>query len=288
MMAMARDTWSDLSVQISRRRWRCVPDPQLCLSQNGAAFIGGLMPHAEIWPGAEFLSILDAATPYERDIDRLARSFGGHHRLDEVREALRIWSRLRDEVGQGGARLYWVRDALRESCLPVGLDESVVPHWEMLAQTLDERVSEAEESSGPIVAAMRDTVALAAALPGAVVLSHRDSSDKSEPPHLCRHLEAWRIPCRHLDYSNDLVTFERNQLLQLLVETGLAGFVWSGLRLAVVHLVAPAWPPPPYGHALIYSGDDGDFLIEEEPRPLRGPWEDARAFWYDLGCGDLS
>jgi hypothetical protein len=285
---MARDAWSDLSVQISRRRWRCVPDPQLCLSHNGAAFIGALMPHAEIWPCAEFLSILDTAMPYDRDIERLAASLGGHHRPHEIRESLRIWARLRDEVGQGGARLYWVRDALRESCLPGGMDEAVVPHWEMLAQALDERVSEAAESSGPTVAAIRDTVALAAVLPGAVVLTHREQADEAAPPLLCRHLEAWRVPCRRLEGDNDLVALERNQLLQLLVETGLAGFVWSGLRLAVAHLVAPAQPPPAYGRALIYARDDGDFLIEEEPRPLRGPWEDARAFWYDLGCGDFS
>ncbi len=46
---MGQDTWPDLSVRISRRRSRCVPDPLFRQSHDGAAFIYGLTSHAEVW-----------------------------------------------------------------------------------------------------------------------------------------------------------------------------------------------------------------------------------------------
>jgi len=52
-------SFPDLSVQISQRRWRCVLDPNLALSPNGAAFARRLAPHAEVWIGSEFFNILE-------------------------------------------------------------------------------------------------------------------------------------------------------------------------------------------------------------------------------------
>ena len=64
---------------------------------------------------------------------------------------------------------------------------------------------------------------------------------------------------------------------------GLAGFVWSGMRLVLVHLVVPgrsrlSFAQPGFGT----PGEDSDFLAELAPRPIRGVLEGARAFWYDL------
>jgi hypothetical protein len=284
---MGRELWPDLSVQISRRRWRCVPDPLLCLSHEGAAFVRGLVSHAEVWLGPEFLNILDSWMLYDREPGLLSQSLGGRHAPDEIRHALRIWLRLRDEAGHGGGRLCWVRDALRESCLPAGMEESVVPRWEAMAEALDERLSSAiEAAGGPVAAAMRDAAALGAVLPGAVLLSLREPAKPDLPPLLCRHLEAWRLPCRRLEIGDDLVALERGLLLHLLVEAGLAGFMWGGIGLAVVHLVVPGHFRLPLGHGFAGAGEDLDFLAEEEPRLVKGVWEDARAFWYDLAAED--
>jgi hypothetical protein len=284
---MGREPWSDLSVQISRRRWRYVPDPLLCLSHDGAAFVRGLTmtSHAEVWLGPEFLNILDSWRLYDLKPDLLTQSSGGRHAADDVRDALRLWLRVREESGQFSGRLCWVRDALRESCLPAGMEESLVPRWEAMAQSLDERLSTATEASGPVVAAMRDSAALAAVLPGAVLLSSRDPA-KSEPPAFCRHMEAWRVPCRRLEFDDDLVALERGLLLHLQVEGGLAGFLWGGLRLAVVHLVVPGHLRLLPGDGFAGAGDEPDFLAEGEPRLVKGAWEDARAFWYDLTAED--
>src|SRR5579872_3438881 len=106
--------WPDLSVQISRRRWRCVPDPALCLSGHGAAFVSGLASHAEVWMTPEFHHILDSWLLYDQSPELLGQSLGGRQSTEEIRHALRVWLRLRDEAGQTAARLCWVRDALRE------------------------------------------------------------------------------------------------------------------------------------------------------------------------------
>jgi hypothetical protein len=289
-MIMGREAWPDLSVQISRRRWRCVPDPLLCLSHDGAAFVSGLVcgvaPPAEVWLGPEFLNILDSWMLYDREPDLLRQSLGGRHAPDEIRDALRIWLRLRDEAGHGGGRLCWVRDALRESCLPTGMDESVVPRWEVMAEALDERLSTAIEVRGPVVAAIRDAAALGAVLHGGVLLCLREPAKPDLPPPLCRHLQAWRLPCRRLEIGDDLVALERGLLLHMLVEAGLAGFLWGGLELAVVHLVVPGHFRVSPGHGFAGASEELDFLAEGEPRPAKGAWEDARAFWYDLAAED--
>jgi hypothetical protein len=277
---MPRDIWPNLSVNIRRRLRPCIAEPHLCLSHHGAAVIRGLVQHAEIWLGAEFLSILDDALLYEREPSLLAGAGA-----DEVRHALRIWSELRDDVGQAGGCLYWVRDPLRDSSLPAGMSDSVVGRWELLTQSLDSRLAATADASGPMIAASRDTAALAAVLPGAIVLTLRPQHSAGAP-QFCRDLEAWGVSCRHVDPDDDLVTLERGLLLCLLVEAGLAGFLWRGLRLAVVHIVAPSPVRAPFGHALAYAGDDADFLLADAPGPPASPWDDATAFWYDLASED--
>jgi hypothetical protein len=293
---MGRDPWPDLSVQISRRRWRCVPDPDLCLTRAGAALLRGLAPHAEIWLTPEFLNILDSWLLYDREPELLrpagwARDPWTRDRRDrardaqaeEVRHALRIWQCLRDEAGRSGGLLHWVRDAPHDSCLPPGTPEGVVARWEAMAEALDTRLRDAAEAaSGPLIAAMRDVAALAGVLGGAAVLCRRDPAQPDLPPPLCRHLPDWRLPCHHLRSTNELVARERGMLLSLLVEAGLCGFLWGGAGLVVVHLLVPGEAALRPGHGLALLADEPDYLASGEPRPVPGAWDGAQAFWYDL------
>jgi hypothetical protein len=277
---MSPDQWPDLSVRISRRRWRCVPDPRLCLSGLGAAFLRGLARHAEVWVVSEFLSILDNRVFYDRKPELLGCPPADLRAAEDVRDALRIWSRLREETGYVGGPLCWVRDALRESCLPSGVEETIVQRWETMAEALDARLG--PDASGPLIASMRDISALASVLHGATVWCRLESVGSEGPPLLCRHLESWRVPCRRLGADDDLVVRERNLLLQFLVEAGLAGFIWGGLDLAVVHLAVPGQARLQVSQNVAIADEEVDILESEEPRPVPSAWENAKAFWYDL------
>jgi hypothetical protein len=290
-----QQSWPDLSVQISRRRWRCVPDPLLCLSRDGAAFLSGLTLHAEVWLAPEFLNILDNWASYLRDPTLLTRALGGRNSPDDVRDALRIWIRLREEKGQIGGPLYWVRDALRESSLPAGTDESLLWRWEAMAESLDQRLSSTVGEPGvapsadflALAAAHRDAAALAAVLSGAILLSAHKSEELDRSPRLCRRLESWRVPCRRLELADDLVSLERGLLLHMLVESGLARFLWGGLRLSVVHLLVPGHFRSSRGQPFATPEEEMDYLDDEEPESPKDVWDDARVFWYDLTAGGV-
>jgi hypothetical protein len=287
---VGKEPWSDLSVQIGSRPWRIVPDPLLCMTRDGAALVGGLAgshvvghsPRAEVWLAKEFHSILDDWMMHNKHPELLAQSLGGPEDPEELRQALRLWLRLRDAAGRPDGRLCWVRDALRESCLPAGIEDSIVPRWEAMVQALHERMPSAHEASGPGIAAFRDCAALCAVLTDALILCPLKSDGM---PSLCRHLEAWRLHCRRLEITDDLVALERSLLLRLLVELGLAGFVWGGLKLAVVHLAIPGLFRLSDGGGFALDPEDFDFALDEL-RPIKNPWEDAQAFWYELGGGE--
>jgi hypothetical protein len=274
---MGRDAWPDLSVQISRRRWRCVPDPALCLTRDGAAFVRGLATQAEVWLTPEFHHFLDSWTLYDEKPELLAPSHSPAA-AEETREALRIWLRLREASGSAEGRLCWVRDALRESRLPPGCEDSVVSQWEAMAEALDQHLAGAERPWGPLVAARRDAVALCAALPGSLLLTARSEAKDRRTPALCQQIEAWGLPCRHVGLDDDLALLERSLLLRILVEAGLTGFLWGGIGVSVIRPIVPS------GYD---RGDEFDAFADGEPRHLKNAWEDARFFWYELMGEDV-
>ena len=106
-------------------------------------------------------------------------------------------------------------------------------------------------------------------------------------PVLCRHLEAWRLPCRRLEITDDLVCLERSLLLRLLVELGLASFIWGGLKLAVVHFAIPGLFRLSNSRAFSLGSEDLDFPWDEL-RPIKSPLEGAQVFWYELGGGEAN
>jgi hypothetical protein len=282
---MSREAWQDLSVQISRRRLRCVLDPLLCLSRRGVALIRRLAPCAELWLAPEFLSILDSSNFYYDKPELLTRSLsmqehGGAYREDEFREALHAWIRLRDDLGNG--QLYWAGDNLHESALAPDVEGTMLQHFVRLAEGLGGLLPE-DLRGAPLAAAFPDTVALVAALDHAVLLTlrepHVEAGLRPRPkldPTICHNLGRWGLPCKRLRVDDDFVQYERALLVRLFVEAGISSFLWSGLPLVVAHLFVPG-----------FVGDlEPDFPGEGEPRPVKGIWEDARVFWYSLNAED--
>jgi hypothetical protein len=266
----------DLSVQITRRRCRCVLDPNLALSRNGAMLARLLAPYAEQWVGPEFFNVLDSASLYRREPELLVWPGTDKAAIAEVPEVLRDWTQLRDEAGRC---LNWVGDALRESCLPDDTDETVLSRWEAASRALDLCLPKAIEATGPRIACMRDAAALCAVLPAAFVLGR---GIQGEPPLFCRHLQHWGLACEELSSDDPLVCAERAGFRRLLVEAGLAPFIWGGLRLASVHLCLPHLGWLEMGSGLGPEDEPNVLSNDVDPALPSNPWEDAKCFWYDV------
>jgi hypothetical protein len=100
-------------------------------------------------------------------------------------------------------------------------------------------------------------------------------------------LQAWRLPCERVNETSTLVARERDTLTDLFVDAGLSGFLWAGLRIAVMHIVVPGQGRFMPAHDLVGDHDPPDFLSDDgEPSPVKGPLDDARAFWYELAAED--
>jgi len=269
-------SFPDLSVQVTRRRSRCVLDPNLALCRDGAMLARLLAPYAELWVGPEIFNILDSAQLYQREPELLIWPSTDPSDMAAVPEVLRDWVQLREEAARS---LYWVGDALRESFLPEDLDEAILTRWEAASRTLDLRMPKVIEATGPLIAAMRDAAALCAVLPSACILGR---GTPGKPPLICRYLQKWGLAGAQLSFDDELVSAERAGFRQLLVEAGIAPFIWGGLRLAVVHLLLPRSgrleSEPGSG-----SEDEPAALSDEmEPALPSNPWEDAKCFWYDV------
>jgi hypothetical protein len=262
----------ELSVQVTRRRSRCVLDPNLALSRGGATLVRLLAPYVEPWVGPEIFNVIDSATLYQREPELLIWPGTDQADVAAVPEVLRDWMQLREEAGR---YLYWVGDALRESFLPEDFDESLLARWEAASRSLDSRLPQSMEATGPLIAAMRDAAALCAVLPNAWILGR---GRRGELPSICRHLQQWGLGCEKLAPDDALVSIERAAFLQLLVTAGLAPFIWSGLQLAVVHLCVPhvgrLEPASGIGSEPTILADEPDIALP------RYPLEEAMCYWY--------
>jgi hypothetical protein len=266
----------DLSVHITRRRRRCVLDPNLALSPHGAMLTRLFAPYVEQWVDPEIFNVIDNAQVYQQEPELLVWPSTDKATIAEVPQVLRDWTQLRDEAGR---YLHWVGDALRESCLPEDIDEAVLPRWEAASRSLDLNLPKAIEATGPLIAAMRDAAALCAVLPAACLLGR---GTPGEPPLICHHLRQWGLGCEELPPEDALVLIERAGFLQLLVAAGLAPLVWGGLRLAVVHLCVPHIGRLETPTELGLEDESPALVNEGEPPLLQNPWEGAACRWYNI------
>ena len=276
----------DLSVTISQRRWSCVLDPTLALSYYGLALVKRLRQVMEVWVVRELWNILDNTHFYLQDPASLLpnREHGKARPEDRqaVVSALRGWEQIRMETDPGGLGVCWVGDSPSESFLPENQDPGILWRFERLSASLDRRVT----GSGSLDAAFRDTVALAVAEGQGFVLSHLPETDGTEiPPAICNVISEWRIPCGMLDPSSSLVLLERDYLLRLLIQAGVAGLCWAGLRPVVLHIVAPMAAalnrPPAEEYEFTDDGPARPEPPSSEPE-LGDVWQGARGFWYPL------
>jgi hypothetical protein len=284
-------TLHDISVNIGARRPACVLDPTLALSPLGLPLVRRLCHGMEMWLVRELWHILDDSRYYLQRPDALWEGEAGAGviagggedlRLQQVLRTLRGWEQIRLCTDLSGLKCCWIGDGLAESLIPEDRDASLVARYEWLSALLDARI----DARGTLANCFRDVAALAAALETVLVLTQVIDQ---EPPAIAQALGRWGVPCRQISTDDRLCALESGELSTVLVQAGIAKLAWAGLRLAVLHVVAPGalLAPVPLAPELAVAGEGGDdgfgtrYGGADEDADA-DPWLDAQAFWYPL------
>jgi hypothetical protein len=276
----------DLSITLNQRRWVCVLDPTLALSNYGLPLVkqlGGLM---ELWIVRELWHILDNPRFYLNQPELVSSRSDSSLAVPpqfpspQTIQALKEWERLRTMTDRNSWNVHFLADVMGESCVPTGIDHDIIWRWESLAQSLDSRFDHQISKTDILTLAYRDLAALAAARPACILTQQVDG----EPPALCQTLEQWGIPCEQVQASDTIVDIEREQFRNLLVHAGLSKFVWAGLNLAVVHLVVPGAAAisltPQWDDDLSFSNLDE--AVGMNSIETMNSWDGTRGFWYSI------
>jgi hypothetical protein len=245
---------SDLRVTVDQPKLRCVLDPALALGHaSGPRLAQRLARVFETWLTRSFWQTIDASELLRRDGP------------DPV--ALSEWILLRDRTDAGSWLLRWVGDNLAESQLQGAAGDDLVERFEWLAASLAARQDAAPNAAwrsgfDPVAGAF-DTLALSAALEGALILSQRPAGDAAPWP--VQALQRLQLPVDQLrDDSASLFAAERQVVRQALAAAGLAALLEPLPPLAVVHALLTAGPASDTASA------------DDEP----DPWARVRACWY--------
>jgi hypothetical protein len=230
----------------------CVIDPTLALTQYGLSITRQLAQEVELWIAREFWHILDNPTFYLQHLELVVPSKIGAAQypekecsnLEETLRSLKEWEQFRRKNHLAGLNLFWLGDSPKESFLPSNRTLDIFWHWESIARSLDHYIELDRTKGNTIPLFVRDTIALAASLDSTLILTHRRLTDIEQdlPPQMCQILEQWKISCQEIRFNDSMVELERNALHSLLVQTNTAKFLWSGVHLAVIHLLTSVNP----------------------------------------------
>jgi hypothetical protein len=247
---------SDLRVTVELPKLRCVVDPALALGHAAGPRLAQCLTRIfETWLTRSFWQLLDASELLPDSGPSLP--------------ALNEWLLLRERTDAGSWALRWVGDNLAESQVQAVAADALLDRYEWLSETLAGRQetmpgSDWRRGFDPVAGAY-DTLALSAALEGALILSPCAPGDAVPCP--VQALQRLRLPVARIDdASPGLFATERQLVRQSLASVGLAALLQSLPPLAVVHVfVAPRAP--------LDSAS-----ADEEP----DPWTHAQAWWYPV------
>lgn len=298
---MATISPTTCSITLSQQRLRCVLDPILALSQHGLLISKYLGEVLELWVLRELWGIMDNNRFYLQHPDRLMLPAAGPVNPQDLTQALQDWEDVRLESDLAGLKLYWIGEAVSQSLLPDGVTPDVVESYEALAQTLERQHPSTFDISDPIIAATRDAIAATATLQSAFLLTFVNtpiappSDNRLLEPAICSVLKAYGMPCQQIDEGDRFAIIAREYFQTLIVQAGLSPLIWSGLNLAVLHLLLPN-----VNHFLLQNRKDKNHLLtplsSDEPWSYTGetwqeplgttpanainPWRNAQAFWF--------
>ncbi|WP_334762766.1 hypothetical protein [Nostoc sp.] len=281
-------------VKFSQQRYACVLDPTLALSRYGLLLVKQLGTVMDIWLGREFWNIIDNTRFYldhpELLLLPMATGSGPLNKqpyiLQDMLQALQQWEQMGKQTTLTDLKLFRIGERPEESFLPRGMGTEIIWYYESLARSLEAQALKEFDSSEVLTSAFRDTVALAAAIGSPFILTHQfppTATAETLPPGICMALTSWQIPCQAVTLQDEMATLERNYLRQIFVQAGLAKFLWAGLHLTVLHLLAPAASQSgslPIHHQEYQSPKNKDFA--KFPNAETNLWKGSQGFWYQL------
>lgn len=275
----------DMLVSVRSRKLACVLDPALILgSPFGLSFALRLTQVLEPWLTRAFWQLVDAS---ELVIPQLGTSTPPDiAALQPLGPVLQGWIALRDHTDAGSWPFRWVGDRLAESQLQDPTDTGLIGRYEALAETLFSRTAHDPPPGrhpwplywDPLRASL-DTLALSAALDGAIVLMAQAASEEPWPVQALRCAD---LQAELLDPvpSESLFSAERALLRDALAAAGLASLAPQLPRLAALHVTVAGLAQVASMAELVAHGEPGVFAAEEHPAIPANLWSVARAWWY--------
>ena len=271
----------------------CIIDPALALSAHGVPLIKQLREVIELWVVRELWHILDNTNFYfqhpelitPRGIDSSRTPKQERIALEETLWSLKEWERFRMWTDLAGLNLFWLGDSIRESLLPKSRNLEIFWQWEALTKSLDSQLDQSQTTDYVLPLAFRDTVALAASLDSAFILTYQQKADfeNNLPPEICKTLEFWGVPCQLLTPGDSLVSIERDYLRQLLITTGTTKLLWAGLHLIVLHVFVPESAKCNIlSQKLPFSSSTFAEHRADNIKLQNTSWIGAKGFWYLL------
>jgi hypothetical protein len=292
---MERFAQPEFAVTVSSRRWSCILDPLLAVtSPLGPTLVQALSQVVDLWMTASFWRILDSSEFYAKKPAALTFCTAQAAK-QETALALHIWEQIRTRTDAASCRFHWVGDSYTQSSLSETAPPDLVRRFELLHEALQMRTHESGRQDRGVHPeahhAALETVALAACLSPIFILT-RGAHNDGVPP-LAAMLEQCHIHAQQVCAEDALAVIERDSWRRALVSAGLAKLRWSGLQLAILHVLAPSAQllSTPFDHMLagadmIGAAEDIDVADDENdrctPAVQAACWSDATAYWYAL------
>ncbi len=229
-------------MQNQYQNWSCVLDPAIALSHNGVLIAENISKEIDLWVVQELWNIVNDANFYSSRTELIIPSTIAFKEAAsaEVVWSLKEWSKAKQEKDLSKLGMYWLGDNLQESLLPKDKPIELYQQWEASASALDRRNEVNQNNDSEILnLAFRDTIALAASLKSAFVLTYQPSTDSNSSPAICKALENWGISSQIINQRNPIVAMERQYIRQLIVRAGLSKLLLVGVNLVAFHLAIP-------------------------------------------------
>ena len=271
-----------IKMQNQYQNWSCVLDPTIALSHHGVLIAESMSQEIELWVVQELWNIINDAEFY---LDRTelitSQTIAVKERaaVAEVIWSLKEWEKIKQEKDLAKLGMYWLGDNLQESLLPKDKPVEFFKQWHNSVTALDRRYQEVHQDDNILTLALRDTIALAANLKSAFVLTYQPTVNSNSSPAICKALENWGIPSQFINKRNPIVAMERQHIRQLIIHAGLGKLLLAGVNLAAFYLVIP---PVPNSIKTINSSTLPTFDPDRDLALESYFWNNVKGVWYCL------